>query len=759
MISGTTGLQEGETITIPGEMLATAIRRLYNTGLFSDVQINHTEVGADAVHLDIRVTEQPRLEDYELKGIKRSQRRDLREKITLLPGFAVTESSKMQAVNTINRYYREKGYWYTNVDVRTGDIDTLRNRMEVIFEIDPGERIQIRSVEIEGNENFSDRKIRSNLKPIKRTTFFRMLTRQTFNRDDYQEGLENLANFYKKNGYLDFRVKEDTVFVYDHNRRRKGVAIHLEINEGPQYRVRDVTWEGNTVYPDEILTESLGFEKGDVFNVEKYDRNLNINQESSDVTSLYQNIGYLFMQIEKDIRFVEGDSVDLHFNITEDEIAKLVEVSFSGNTKTNDDVVRRNLRNIPGSNYSRAAIQRSVRELATLGYFVPENIVPDLDYNYEEKTVNVIYSLDESASTDNFEFSGGFGGRQIGVILSARLNFNNFSAQNFFKGEAWRPLPSGDGQRLSLGVQVTGRGFQNYSIGFQEPWLFGRPNSFGFNTSYSFYKFSSQRFEQFSSSISLGRRLQWPDDYFQQINTLQYQMFDVFRSEGFLEPGRANLLSFRSALERNSTDNPISPSSGSKLSASIEVAPPMPGFKQFYKGLFSFQNHIPITGKLVMTSGAEFGYLGWFGSKDRSQFSRFYLGGTPLQQQQVFYRDNIDLKGFPGGFAGSISPTIDGEPVGGRIYNKYSTELRYPAVASEQVQLIPYLFAEGGNAYVDFNTYDPFNIKRAAGFGIRVFLPILGLIDLSYGYRFDGIPNTQVEPGQWEFLINIGSPY
>jgi outer membrane protein insertion porin family len=759
MISGTTGLQVGESITIPGEMIATAVKRLYNTGLFSDVSVVHTEISTGSVDLDIYVTEQPRLEDYELRGIKRSHRRDLREQITLLPGFAVTESSKMQAVNTIHRYYREKGYWYTNVDVIDGEVDTLRNRMKVIFDIDPGERIQIRTVEIDGNESFSDRKLRSQMKPIKRTTFWRSLTRQTFERDDYLEGKQNLINFYKKNGHLDFRIKEDTVYVYDHNRRRQGVAINLTIEEGPQYRVRNITWEGNTVYPSEVLNESLGFEKGDVFNQEKFEMNLNINRESSDVTSLYQNIGYLFMRIEQDIRFVQGDSIDIHLNIIEDEIAELVEVSFTGNTKTNDDVVRRNLRNIPGTNYSRAAIQRSVRELATLGYFVPENILPDLDYNYEEKTVNVIYSLDESASTDNFEFSGGFGGRQIGVILSARLNFNNFSAQNLLNGEAWRPLPSGDGQKLSLGVQVTGRGFQNYSIGFQEPWMFGRPNSFGFNTSYSFYKFSNQRFEQFSSSVSLGRRLQWPDDFFQQINILQYQMFDVFRSEGLLEPGRASMISLKSIVERNSLDNPLSPNNGSKLSLSLEVAPPLPGFKQFYKGLLTFQNHIPIVGKLVATSGAEFGYMGWLGSKDRSQFQRFYLGGTPLQQQQVFYRDNVDLKGYPGGFGGSISPAIDGEFVGGRIYNKYFAEIRYPAVSSEQVQLIPYVFAETGNAYLDFNTWDPFNLKRAAGFGVRVFLPILGLIDLSYGYRFDGIPNTTVQPGNWEFLINIGSPF
>lgn len=758
-IMSTANLTIGETVTVPGEDLSNAIKRLYRTGLFSDVQILEVSRTPTDINLEIRVVEQPRLQEYILSGIKRSQRRDLRELINLIPGFAVTESSKAQAINTIERFYREKGYRNTKVDVSISETDTVRNRVTLTFDIDAGDRIQVRRIAFEGNDSFSDRRLRKAMKELKQNTWWR-LGRQLFKQEDYETSKENLANFYRKNGFRDFRILDDTVYVYEHNRRRDGIAVELTVEEGPQYFVRNIEWEGNTLYTDEQLTTSLGFQKGEVFNEEKFQMNLTGNRQNSDVTTAYHDAGYLFVNIEPSIEEVPGDSLDLKFFIVEDEIAKVRRVYFTGNTKTHDDVVRRNLRNIPGSNYSRSEIMRSIRELSTLGYFVPENIKPDLDADFQNKTVDVVYSLDESASTDNFEFSGGFGGRQFGVILSARVNFNNFSAQNMFRKEAWDPLPGGDGQKLSLGIQVTGRGYRNYSFSFTEPWFRGRPHSVGVGMSYSLYKFNvNSQFEQFLTSVSYGRRLNWPDDFFQQSTILQFQTFDVLNAEGFIERGRASSLSIRQVIERNSIFNPISPEYGSKLMLSAEFAPQIGQLQQFYKILTAYQLHIPIVSKLVFTNGIEGGYIGWFGSDKRNQFNRFYLGGTPLQQQQTFYRENIDLKGFPGGFGGSISPLVDGEAVGGTIYNKYFTEMRYPVVANEQIQLIPYVFAEAGNAYLDFSTYDPFNVKRSAGFGLRVFLPILGLVDLSYGKRFDGIPGTTVEAGKWEFLFNIGAPF
>lgn len=758
-IIASASLDVDDEIAIPGEQIPAAIRRLYRTGLFSDVQILRTGTVGDGVHLEIRVVEQPRLQEYTISGVRRSHRRDLRDRINLLSGFAVTESGKSQAINSIKRYYLEKGYRGTKVEVIISETDPIRNRVTLNFEVDSGERVQIREIEFIGNNSFSDRRLRRTLKEIKQNTWWR-LGRQLYKSDEYEESKENLVRFYKRNGFRDFRILSDSVYVYEHSRRRQGIAARFELEEGPQYFVRNVTWEGNTVYSSERLTASMDFERGDVFNEEKFELNLYSNKDNTDIYSLYHDAGYLFLGIEPEIREAPGDSVDLHFFIVEDEIAKIRQVYFTGNVKTHDDVVRRNLRNMPGSNYNRSEIMRSIRELSTLGYFVPENIRPDLDRDYQNKTVDIIYSLDESASTDNFEFSGGFGGRQFGVILSARVNFNNFSAQNMFDRSAWSPLPGGDGQRLSLGAQVTGRGYRNYNFSFTEPWFRGRPHSLGFGVSYSLYNFSADnRFEQFVTSVSYGRRLQWPDDYFQQSTIFQYQMFDVFADEGLIEPGRANMISIRQVIERNSLDNFISPRFGSKLTLSAEVAPPIGQFKEYYKILTAFQHHVPLIDKLVFTNGVEYGFIGWFGRTQRNQFNRFYLGGTALQQQQTFYRDNIDLKGFPGGFGGSITPFIDGQGVGGSIYSKYFTEMRYPLVANEQVQIIPYLFAEAGNAYLGLDNFDPFNVKRSAGLGIRIFLPILGLVDLSYGYRFDGIPNTAVGPKQWEFLFNIGAPF
>ncbi len=310
-------------------------------------------------------------------------------------------------------------------------------------------------------------------------------------------------------------------------------------------------------------------------------------------------------------------------------------------------------------------------------------------------------------------------------------------------------------------MQVTGSGYQSYNLGFQEPWLSGKPISFGTNLSYDLIKFrnSNARNELFSSSVSLGRRLKWPDDYFSQRTILSYQLYDVVGGASFLAEGTSSILSIKEVIERNSTDNPISPTTGSKFQISGEIAPPLPGFSQFYKIKTMYQNHTSLVGKLVLTNGIEYGYLGYLGTSQRSNFQRFILGGTQLQQRQSFLDDNIDLRGFPGGNTGSISPLRDGEQVGGRLYSKYTMELRYPAISEEQVQVIPYTFFDAGNAYLDFQDFAPFEVKRSVGFGARVFLPILGLVDLSYGYRLDGIPGTNIRAGEWEFLFNIGAPF
>ena len=767
----TSGLSVGSSVTIPGEEIPEAIRRIFRTSLFSDVEICHEVIEGNSIRIKMFVQEQPRLGRYDLEGIRRSHRRDLRERLNLLSGFAVTNSVRSQALSTIKRYYEENGYWGTEVEIIEEHTDDLRNRVNLTFNIDPGERIKVRRIAFEGNEQFSDRKLRSEFDTIKQDRWWRIFRRHVFTEEEFEEGIENLERFYRENGHRDLRILQDTVYVYDWRGNREGVSIDITVEEGPQYTVRNVTWEGNTVYTDEQLTQTLSFYEGDVFNESRFEENLYMRRDDGDVTSLYQNIGYLFFEVIPDIRVVGEDQLDLHFDIVERDIATIRDVTFSGNTKTHDDVVRRTLRTVPGQTYSRSAIIRSIRELSTLGYFNPEGIEPDLDPDPANQTVDIYYRLDESQSTDNFEFSGGFGGRQIGVILAARVNFNNFSIQRAFERGGWNPIPSGDGQRLSLGVQVTGRGYQSYSFSFQEPWLRGRPTSLGLSMSYDILNYQRmpgqefrQRNELFSSTVSIGRQLRWPDDYFSQRTSVSYQLYNVAGFEGIFQDGSTNILNISHQIERNSLDNFISPTRGSRLTISGEIAPPLPNFGQFYKLKSSYQSHVSLVGRLTLSGSVDYGYMGYFGSGQRSNFQRFFLGGTAIQQRQSFINDNIDMRGFPGGTTGVISPLDDNRNlVGGRIFSKYTMELRYPAITSEQIQLIPYTFIDAGNTYADTRSFDPFDLKRAAGFGARLYLPILGLVDLSYGYRFDGTPSSLrgagLASGEWEFLFNIGAPF
>ncbi|MEQ9308357.1 MAG: outer membrane protein assembly factor BamA [Balneolaceae bacterium] len=759
-IINASSLNEGTTITYPGTDISEAIKRLYRVGLFSDVKVFVTEKTLTGIRLVIEVTEQPRMYEYKIEGVKRSERRDLKKEITLLAGIAITEANIAQAKNKIYKFYKDKGLWFTEVEVKT-EPSEVENRSNLIFMVKRGKKLEVKDIQFSGAEAFSDRKLRKKIKPLKEDAWWKFLSKKTFKEEDFEEGKEKVLSFYRNNGYSDVRIISDSVWVFDYAGDKRGIKVRVNIEEGPQYKIRNVTWDGNTVYTDEQLSLSLGFEKGDVFNEEKYQQNVEFNQSSTDINSLYQNIGYLFFQAVPTITKVGEDSLDIHFDLYEDEVATIRNVSFSGNTNTHDDVVRRTLRTVPGNTFSRDAIVRSIRELSTLGYFDPQNITPDYVPQYQTKEVDITFDLDESQSTSNFEFSGGYGGQTIGAIISARLNFNNFSLKRALEGD-FTPFPSGDGQTLSLGVQVTGTGYQSYSFGFIEPWLNGKPTSLGVNLSYNYirYRNSDARNKLFSASVSLGKRLKWPDDYFSTRSIVSYQLYDVV--EGFttgLAEGTSSIISFKQVLERNSLDNFISPNSGSKLSLSGEIAPPLPGFSEFYKIKTEFQHHVPVVGKLVLTSQADYGFIGYLTNSKRSDFQKFLVGGTQLQQRQSFLYDNIDLRGYPGGLNESIAPVVNGNQVGGRLYAKYTLEMRYPAVSTEQLQLIPYVFFDAGNSYADFSDFDPFNLKRSVGFGTRLFLPILGLVDLSYGYRLDGVEGTSVIPGQWEFLFNIGAPF
>ena len=759
-IINTSGLVEGKVITYPGDDIPNAINRLFQVGLFSDVKVFIENQSLTSLGILIQVAEQPRMLEYRIEGVKKSEADDLEDLISLVQGAAITDANLVQAKRTIIRFFKEKGLWGTEVLTRVEDSEEIENRSILYFDVKKGKKLEIKDIQFIGLDRFTEKDLLKVIKPIKEDAWWKFLSKKLYKQEDFDEGVVNLITHFQEEGHIDARIVSDSLWVDNFGNAEQGLLLAFTIYEGPQYKVRDISWDGNTVYTDDQLTQSLGFEVGDIFNQTLYDENLNFNKTSTDINSLYQNIGYLFFQAIPTISKAGNDSLDIHFDIYEDEIATIRKVTFSGNTQTHDDVVRRTLRTIPGATYSREAIVRSVRELSTLGFFDPQNITPDVQPIPQNKEVDVSFVVDESASTSNFEFSGGYGGRAIGALISTRLNFNNFSLQRALAGD-FTPFPSGDGQNLSLGVQVTGTGFQSYSFGFVEPWLNGKPTSFGVNLSYNFiqYRGFSEKNRLFSSSVSLGKRLRWPDDYFSSRTALGYQLYDIQGTASFLSAGTSSIISINQTFERNSLDNFISPNRGSKLGLSFEVAPPLPGLSEYYKIKTDYQYHIPIVEKLVLTSQVNFGFIGFFTNNRRSNFQRFLVGGTQLQQRQSFLYDNIDLRGYPGGSDGSIAPIIDGRQVGGRVYNKYSFELRYPAVSNEQLQLIPYAFYDAANAFNEFATFDPFNVKRAIGFGTRLYLPVLGLVDLSYGYRLDNIEGTNTLAGEWEFLFNIGAPF
>ncbi len=759
-IINTSGLVEGKVIIYPGDDIPNAINRLFQVGLFSDVKVFIENRSLTSLGILIQVVEQPRMLEYRIEGVKKSEADDLKDLISLVQGAAITDANLVQAKRTIIRFFKEKGLWGTEVVTRVEDSEEIENRSILYFDVKKGKKLEIKDIQFIGLDRFTEKDLLKVIKPIKEDAWWKFLSKKLYKQEDFDEGVVNLITHFQEEGHVDARIVSDSLWVDDFGNAEQGLLLSFTIYEGPQYKVRDITWDGNTVYTDDQLTQSLGFEVGDIFDQTRYDENLNFNKTSTDINSLYQNIGYLFFQAIPTISKAGNDSLDIHFDIYEDEIATIRRVTFSGNTQTHDDVVRRTLRTIPGATYSREAIVRSVRELSTLGFFDPQNITPDVQPIPQNKEVDVSFLVDESASTSNFEFSGGYGGRAIGALISTRLNFNNFSLQRALAGD-FTPFPSGDGQNLSLGVQVTGTGFQSYSFGFVEPWLNGKPTSLGVNLSYNFiqYRGFSEKNRLFSSSVSLGKRLRWPDDYFSSRTALGYQLYDVQGTTSFLSAGTSSIISINQTFERNSLDNFISPNRGSKLGLSFEVAPPLPSLSEYYKIKTDYQYHIPIVEKLVLTSQVNFGFIGFFTNDRRSNFQRFLVGGTQLQQRQSFLYDNIDLRGYPGGNDGSIAPIIDGRQVGGRVYNKYSFELRYPAVSNEQLQLIPYAFYDAANAFNEFATFDPFNVKRAVGFGTRLYLPVLGLVDLSYGYRLDNIEGTNTLAGEWEFLFNIGAPF
>ncbi len=765
-------LSVGQVILVPGEAISNAINNLWRQDLFRNVSIGVTSIQDNIIFLDIELKERPRLTRYEFSGARRSDADNLAEKLRLTRGDVITESLLFRAESAIKDYYIEKGFLTPSVEIRQLE-DTARVNSKILeFYIDRGNRTRIRNVNIYGNEVLSDRQVKRIMKNTRERSLRFLFSSSKLVEDEFEEDKIALIERYNELGKRDAIILRDSVYFVDDDR----IEIDLHIYEGPTYFFRSIEWVGNTVYPDEVLSEVLDIYPGHVYNQSKLERNLFMNMEQGDVSSLYMDVGYLFFNLDPVEVSVENDSIDLEIRIWEGEQARINRVTVSGNTRTNDHVIMREIRTRPGQLFSRSAIIRSQREIIQLGFFDQEKIEVNPIPNPADNTVDLEYIVEETSS-DQIELSGGWGANRI--IGTIGISFNNFSTRNIFNREAWRPLPTGDGQRLSLRAQTYGRGYMSYSASFTEPWLGGRrPNAL----SVSFYRTTHRRnlarthpdygyYSIIGSSVGLAKRLTVPDDFFFLQQFVNYQHYDILNSpiRFIFDNGKSNNLSYNVVFGRNSKDATLFPRSGSEVSLSLQLTPPYslisgkdlkdaePQEKyrwlEYHKWKFRGNWYIPVVGDLIVTARIRYGFLGYYNSDiGYPPFERFYLGGDGLSGWEIDGREIIALRGYSNY---SLTPTdARGEFIGANAFNKYTVEMRYPISLNPMATIYALAFVEGGNAYADVRSFNPFDFKRSAGIGLRVFLPMFGLMGIDYGYGFDDIPGRPgAAGGQFHFSI------
>lgn len=764
-VQQTSGLRVGESIVIPGDpKFADAIRSVYRLGTYDDVRIVEDRRVGEGVFLAIQVREVPKLDEYTFEGLKKGERRDLRKTVPLISRSPVRPATIARSTQVITDFLTEKGFPLATVEVeREMKPD---NTVSVHFTVDKGPKVKVGEVEIAGNTELSDRAVRKVMKtkPKVRWRFWRSAK---FKEDEFEEDLNRIVQKYNERGYFDAQVVRDTTYVEDEE-GKPYIVVGVEVHEGPQFHISDVTWEGNTLYPDESLTTALGFERGDVYNGTRLEQNLYMNGKNTDIYSLYQNRGYMRFNVQPTITVVPGDSLDMHFDLFEGDEYQYGTITINGNAKTKEHVIRRELFTVPGQTFSRDQIQESIRRLMQLNYFTQESLAagPGIDIAEEDKEVNLDFNLEETG-TDQLELSGTWG--RFGLVLQLRFGFNNFSAQNLFKKDEWRPLPSGDGQRLSVGIQTNGRQYQQYSLSYTEPWFKGRPRPAGFSLSFSQIDgaafISSSRAGKlltFSGNVFYERRLSWPDQFFSMGSNIGYQYFDNQDYISTLPRDVSQQVTFKQTLTRNSLSHPLFPQSGSKFSLSLEVAPPVGNLIQFHKWRLTNSWNMPLTRKLSVGLTADYGYIGSLTGAE-VEFERFVVGGSPFETQgffSFFGKEVIYMRGYP---LAALGPRDNqNEPLGGRILNRYTGELRWMAVQSQQLQAAPYLFADAANTWNSFGTYNPASLFRSAGMGVRLFLPILGMVELAYGYNYDTfepINSRHDGTNRWTFQFSLGQGF
>ncbi len=753
------GLKTGSRLAVPDD-IQEAFHNLWDLNLFTDIRIVESKRIDNIVFIDIYIQETPRLTRFYFEGHKKSRETDLTEAVEpyLVKGSIVTESDLSKSEFAIKKYYREKGFLDTEVTIEEVPEEKLENGIQVKIQIDRNDKIKIEDIVFEGNSQVNDRKLRKQMEETNRKR--KLFSSSKFIEDKYEEDKDKIIAYYQTLGFRDARIISDSIWRNPDGR----LMIKISLEEGDQYYIRNIAWKGNTLYTEDQLKRVLGMKKGDVYNLDELEKRLSFSLDGNDVSALYMDDGYLFFNAQPIEVAVVEDSVDIEIRIYEGPQATIDRVTIAGNDRTHEDVIRRELATKPGQKFSRSDIIRSQRKVLALGYFNQEKFNINTPVNEQRGTVDIEYEVEEQSS-DQLELSAGYQPESFyssgGLIGTLGVTFNNFSLRNIFNRESWHPLPTGDGQKLSVRAQSNGNFYQSFNFSFTEPWMGGKkPNAFtlaAYTNKFTSVRNISNFVHMSQVTLGLGSPLQWPDNNFVINNTLNYQRINIENYGGLfslpngqtVSNGLFNNVYLQSTFARSTIYEPIFPTEGSSFSIALQLTPPYSlinnksydgisiqekyKWVEYHKWKVKAEWYKQLFGKFVLKASAKFGFLGYYNDDiGDSPFERFLFGAEPLSNQfQITGQEQINMRGYE-------TENFPAVGTGGSsIYNKFSLELRYPFSLNPSSTIYVLGFLDGGNAFNSFDEYNPFNIKRSTGLGLRVFLPMFGLIGFDYGIGWD----------------------
>ncbi|MBQ0123227.1 MAG: BamA/TamA family outer membrane protein [Bacteroidales bacterium] len=778
------GLREGQKVTVPGADLSAALKRIWLQGAVSDISlvIDSLSAARDTAFFKLVLQERPRVISWSYKGIKKGDQDEIKQRLNLRRGSQLSEYVKSSSIDIIKKFYKEKGFADVNVDVEIANDTIIRNAVRVTFNVDKGKKLKVHHITYDGNGELSKFKLDRSMKKTKDAKWYNLFSSKKFIESEYVGDKEKLVEAFNEAGYRDAKIVKDSLFRDEDGK----LNIHFDIDKGKKYYFRNITWTGNSEYTTEGLNEILKISKGDVYDVPTMEKRLFGGEKENDISisKLYRDNGYLFFNIVPVEMNIDGDSVDVEMRMVEGKPATFNNIIINGNTITNENVVRRAVFTRPGYLFRQTDFERSIREIASMGHFEPEHasssegwsLIPNPNTNM----VDIAYNVKEKPNSQ-LELSGGWGnGMFVGTL---GLSFNNFSTHNFFVAEAWRPVPLGDAQNLSIKFQTNGTYYTALSASFLEPWLTGKkPTSLSISAyftrqtnSYTSYYYQmlndDQYMEIFGASIGIGTRLKWPDNYFVLYNTLGWQSYKLqdWPYQFIYSTGLSHNINYTFNLSRISTDQSIYPRSGSEFSFSVSLTPPFSMMKkgwrdidynkmsvqehynwiEYHKWTFKGTLYTKLIGDLVLMTRMQFGYLGYYNKKwGYSPFEGFIVGGDGMSGYNTYGQEVIGLRGYENY---SLTPISSNGSYMGNLYDKFTIELRYPVIMQTSSTIYALLFLEGGNCWADIKEFNPFQIKRSAGIGARVFLPVVGLLGIDWGYGFDN-PDKKSR-SQFHFLI------